>query len=141
MRVHGEDAYPPTPTILNTGQFMTKEEMTGGVGEPQWFVAYSHALQWIGKATQGPCTARGKWPHSPCHYFPGQVGSLDPQFRCLGPIYLATQGGSTMGPHRSGAVWLLLWSGSRPQPHDAGSTILGHGGEGSLPLCCKRPGV
>ena len=56
MRVHGEDTCPPTPTVLNIGQFMTEEEMTGGMGEPQWFVAYSHALQWVGEAAQ-----RQKW--------------------------------------------------------------------------------
>ena len=44
IKMHGEDACPPTPTILNIRQFMTEEEMTGGVGEPHWFVAYSRAL-------------------------------------------------------------------------------------------------
>ena len=45
IKVHGEDACPPAPTILNIGQFMTDEEMAGGMGEPHWFVAYSHTLQ------------------------------------------------------------------------------------------------
>ena len=45
MRVCGEDACPPTSTILNIGQFMTGEETAGDIGEPQWFVAYSCTLQ------------------------------------------------------------------------------------------------
>ena len=32
MRVRGEDACPPAPTVLNIGQFMTEEETTGGMG-------------------------------------------------------------------------------------------------------------
>ena len=44
IRVLGEDVCPPTPTALNIGQFMTKEEVAEGVGEPHWFVAYSCAL-------------------------------------------------------------------------------------------------
>ena len=40
-----------------------------------------------------------------------------------------------MGPHRSRAVWLLPWSGSRPWPCDACGMIPGHGGGGSLPVC------
>ena len=35
---------------------MTKEEVAEGVGEPHWFVAYSHALQWVGEAAH-----RWKW--------------------------------------------------------------------------------
>ena len=54
MKVHGEDACPPTSTVLNIGQF--KEEMAGGVGEPHWFVAYSHALQRVDEAAR-----RWKW--------------------------------------------------------------------------------
>ena len=53
IKVHSEDACPPALTILNIGQFMTDEEMAGGVGEPHWFVAYSHALQWVGKVAHG----------------------------------------------------------------------------------------
>ena len=34
MKVHGKDACPPTSTVLNIGQFMTEEEMAGGMGEP-----------------------------------------------------------------------------------------------------------
>ena len=38
---------------------MTDEEMAGGVGEPHWFVAYSCALQWVGKAA---CGQKWEWP-------------------------------------------------------------------------------
>ena len=53
IKVHREDDCPPALTILNIGQFMTNEEMAGGMGEPHWFMAYSHALQWVGKAAHG----------------------------------------------------------------------------------------
>ena len=44
---------PPTPSALNIGQFLTDEEVEGGVGEPHWFVDYSHMLQWVGEAACG----------------------------------------------------------------------------------------
>ena len=56
IKVHGEDNFPPALSILNIGQLMTNEEMAGGMGEPHWFVAYSHALPWVGKVTH-----RRKW--------------------------------------------------------------------------------
>ena len=59
MKVCGEDACPPAPTILNIGQFMTEEKMAGGMGEPNWLEAYSHALQWVGKAAHGQ---KWEWP-------------------------------------------------------------------------------
>ena len=59
IKVHREDDCPPAPTILNIGQFITDEEMAGGVGEPHWFVAYSHALQWVGKVARG---RKWEWP-------------------------------------------------------------------------------
>ena len=34
IKVRGEDNCPPTLTVLNIGQFMTEEEMAGGMGEP-----------------------------------------------------------------------------------------------------------
>ena len=115
IKVRREDACPPALTILNIGQFMTNEETAGAVGEPHWFVAYSSALQWVGKVahgqkwkwpmrgalkvkasslmhtfwqetgtdlsgqhktllgapSEGPIPPEGKWPHHPCHYFPG----------------------------------------------------------------------
>ena len=56
IKVHGEDDYQPTSTILNISQFMTDEETAGGVGEPHWFVAYSCTLQWVGEVAH-----RWKW--------------------------------------------------------------------------------
>ena len=35
---------------------MTDEEMAEGMGEPRWFMAYSCALQWVGKVAH-----RQKW--------------------------------------------------------------------------------
>ena len=32
---------------------MTEEEVAEGMGEPQWFVAYSHTLQLVGEAAHG----------------------------------------------------------------------------------------
>ena len=59
IKVHGEDNCPPALTVLNIGQFMTDEETAGGVGEPHWFVAYSHALQQVGEAA---CRRKWEWP-------------------------------------------------------------------------------
>ena len=59
IRVRAEDACPPTPTILNIGQFMTEEEVAEGVGEAHWFVAYSCILQRVGKAA---CRWKWEWP-------------------------------------------------------------------------------
>ena len=56
IRAHREDACPPTRTILNISQFNTEEQVAEGVGEPHWFVAYSCALQQVGKAAH-----RQKW--------------------------------------------------------------------------------
>ena len=53
IKVRVEDDCAPAPTILNIGQFITDEETAGGVGEPHWFVAYSCALQWVGKVAHG----------------------------------------------------------------------------------------
>ena len=88
IKVRGEDACPPIPTILNIRQFMTKEEMTGGLGEPHWFMAYSHALQWVGKAA---CGQKWEWPvreafevkvSSLVHAFWQETGS-DPTVACI----------------------------------------------------------
>ena len=38
---------------------MTKDEVAEGVGEPHWFMAYSHALQWEGEAAHG---WKWEWP-------------------------------------------------------------------------------
>ena len=59
MKVHWEDACPPAPTILNIRQFMTEKEMAGGMGEPDWFMAYSHTLQRVGEAA---CRWKWEWP-------------------------------------------------------------------------------
>ena len=59
VKVLGWDVCPPAPTALNIGQFMTKEEVSEGVDEPLWFVAYSHALQWVGEAA---CGWKWEWP-------------------------------------------------------------------------------
>ena len=58
-KVHREDACPPAQTILNISQFMTEEEVTEGVGEPHWLMAYSRTLQWVGKAA---CGWKWEWP-------------------------------------------------------------------------------
>ena len=44
VKVLGRDVCLPTSTALNIEQFMTKEEVSGGIDEALWFVAYSHAL-------------------------------------------------------------------------------------------------
>ena len=81
IKLRREDNCPPTPTILNIGQFMTDEETAGGVGEPHWFMAYSHALQRVemGMAHEGgsgnqslpthACLLAQNWrgPHSGQH--------------------------------------------------------------------------
>ena len=59
IKVHGEDDCPPALTILNIGQFITDEEMAGGVGEPHWFMAYSHALQQVDEVA---CRRKWEWP-------------------------------------------------------------------------------
>ena len=38
---------------------MTEEEVAEGVGEPHWFMAYSHALQQVGEAAHGQ---KWEWP-------------------------------------------------------------------------------
>ena len=53
IKVQGEGVCPPTPSALNIGQFITDEEAEGVVGEPHWFVAYSHTLQRVGEAACG----------------------------------------------------------------------------------------
>ena len=45
IKVLGQDICLPTLTALNIGQFMTKEEVSEGVDEPLWFMAYSCTLQ------------------------------------------------------------------------------------------------
>ena len=59
VKVHGEDDCPPAPSVLNIGQFIMDEEVAGGMGEPHWFMAYSHALQQVGEAAHG---RKWEWP-------------------------------------------------------------------------------
>ena len=59
IKVHREDNCPCALSILNIGQFITNEETVGGMGEPHWFMAYSHALQWVGKVAHG---RKWEWP-------------------------------------------------------------------------------
>ena len=56
LKVRGEDICLPAPTVLNIGQFMTKDKVAEGVGEPHWSMAYCCTLQWVGKAAH-----RWKW--------------------------------------------------------------------------------
>ena len=49
----GTSARPPAPTILNIGQFMTRDEVQGEVDNLLWFEVYSHALQRVGEAVCG----------------------------------------------------------------------------------------
>ena len=60
IKVQEEGMCPPTPSALNIGQFLTDEEVQGAVGEPHWFMAYSHTLQWVGEVAH-----RRKWEASP----------------------------------------------------------------------------
>ena len=53
IKVQGEGVCLPTPSVLNVGQFLTDGEVEGGVGEPHWFMAYSHMLQWVGEVAHG----------------------------------------------------------------------------------------
>ena len=59
IKVLGQNICLPAPTALNIGQFMTKEEVVEGMGQPHWFVAYSHALQQVGEAAHG---WKWEWP-------------------------------------------------------------------------------
>ena len=59
IKVQGWDICPPTPTALNIGQFMTREEVLEGIDDPLWFVAYSHTLQRVSEAAR---RWRWEWP-------------------------------------------------------------------------------
>ena len=50
IRVQGWDICPPTPTVLNIGQFMMWDEVQGEVDNSLWFEVYSHALQRVREA-------------------------------------------------------------------------------------------
>ena len=59
LRVQGWDICPPTPTVLNIGQFMMWDEVQGEVDNLLWFEVHSHALQRVGEAV---CSRRWQWP-------------------------------------------------------------------------------
>ena len=59
FKVCGEDDCPPAPSVLNIGQFIMDEEVAGGMGEPHWFMAYSHTLQWVDEVAHG---RKWEWP-------------------------------------------------------------------------------
>ena len=56
IKVLGEGECPPTPSVLNIGQFIMDEETARGMGEPHWFMAYSRILQQVGEVAH-----RRKW--------------------------------------------------------------------------------
>ena len=56
LRVQGQDV---CPTVLNIGQFMTRDEVRGEVDNTLWFEVYSRALQRVGEAIHG---WRWQWP-------------------------------------------------------------------------------
>ena len=58
-RVQGQDVCPPTPTVLNIGQFMMRDEVQGDMDNSLWFEAYSRALQRVREAVHGQ---RWQWP-------------------------------------------------------------------------------
>ena len=53
IKVQGWDVCLPALTVLNIGQFMTREEVLGKVDNSLWFEAYSCTLQRVGEATHG----------------------------------------------------------------------------------------
>ena len=59
VRVQGWDICSPTPTVLNIGQFMTRDEVQRDVDNLLWFEAYSRALLRVGKAV---CSWQWQWP-------------------------------------------------------------------------------
>ena len=59
LRVQGQDVCPPAPTILNIGQFMTRDEVRGDVDNTLWFEVYSHTLQRVGEAVS---SRQWQWP-------------------------------------------------------------------------------
>ena len=59
IRVQGQDICPPTPTVLNIGQFMTWDEVQGDMDNSLWFEAYSRTLQLVREAVHG---WQWQWP-------------------------------------------------------------------------------
>ena len=53
IKVQGQDVCPLALMVLNTGQFMTWEEVLEKVDDSLWFEVYSRALQRVREATHG----------------------------------------------------------------------------------------
>ena len=58
LRVQGWDICLPTPTVLNIGRFMMRDEVRGEVDNSLWFKVYSRTLQRVGEAI---CGRRWQW--------------------------------------------------------------------------------
>ena len=63
IKVQGQDICPPTPMVLNIGQFMMQEEVLGKVDDSLWFEVYSHTLQRVREAM---CSQQWQWPKGRC---------------------------------------------------------------------------
>ena len=59
IKVQRWDICPPTLTVLNIGQFMTREEVLEKVDDSLWFKVYSCTLQRVREAMHGQ---RWQWP-------------------------------------------------------------------------------
>ena len=53
LRVQGWDVCPPTPTVLNIGQFMMRDKVRGDDDNTLWFEVYSCTLRRVGEAVSG----------------------------------------------------------------------------------------
>ena len=61
---------PPTPTVLNTGQFLDEDLIGYGWSQQEWLLAYAHALQHMGEAVD-----RRMWRPNRKHFTP-QISML-----------------------------------------------------------------
>ena len=59
VRVQGQDICPPALTVLNIGQFMTRDKAQGNIDNSLWFKVYSCTLQRVREAMRGQ---RWQWP-------------------------------------------------------------------------------
>ena len=57
-RVQGQDVCPPAPTVLNIGQFMTRDEVQGDVDNLLWFEVYSTPC----RVREAVRSRRWQWP-------------------------------------------------------------------------------
>ena len=60
IRVQGWDICLPTPTVLNIGQFMMRDDVQGEMDNLVWFEVYSHTLQRVREAVHGWQWLKGK---------------------------------------------------------------------------------